>query len=355
MTKTRKILGISILGLIGICILLNIALRLTGGHFSIMLPVEHKEKFVHDDLSQFPGRLQTRGSQIVDEHGKMVLLKGLMPPDPARLRSDGDFNQQFFAGMADAGANVIRIPVHPESWVRDPDYLWRYLDPIVAWAGESNMYVILDWHYIGNVATGAGPQMPDLDADPRDLTLKFWRSTARYFRDTPHVIFEIFNEPQSITAGEWQSSATGIIQAIRAQGAEQLVIVGGLDYGKDLSWVMEQPVEDENVAYASHIYPAHPRSSWQHWFGEVAGKYPVVITEWGFMQDNGEPSQAYLVGDQDSYGASFLNYLHEKNIGWVACWYDDQWQPPMFTEGREGYTSYGEFVIGQLKNTDGKP
>jgi hypothetical protein len=182
--------------------------------------------------------------------------------------------------------------------------------------------------------------------------LEFWRLTAHYFRNAPNVIFEIFNEPQSIEPEEWRGNATQIIQAIRAQGADQLVIVGGIDYGKDLSWVMQHPIDDENIAYASHIYPAHPRSSWGHWFGTVAEKYPVVITEWGFMDDSKDPSQAYLVGDQIRYGDPFVTYLKEHNIGWVACWYDDEWAPPMFSEGRTSYTQYGEFIIQQLNKSN---
>ena len=349
MKKTRKSLVMVVLGIAGVCLVLSILLRLTGGRFSITLPVEHKSDFSYDSTSNFPAKLYARGNRLVDAQGKNILLKGLMPPDPARLRLDGQFDQEFFAKMAITGANVIRIPVHPENWIHDQDYLWRYLDPIVTWAGDANMYVIIDWHYIGNVATGAGPEMPDIDRKPRDLTLEFWRLTARYFRKVPNVIFEIFNEPQSIGAKEWRSNATDIIQAIRQEGADQLVIVGGIDYGKDLSWVMENPIEDKNLAYASHIYPAHASSSWPHWFGDVAEKYPIVITEWGFMDENRNSTQSYLAGDQISYGDPLLSYLKDRNIGWVACWYDDQWLPPMFTQGRKSYTHYGAFVMQQLK------
>ena len=349
MKKSWKIVGVVVLELAGLCFLANLIFLLIGGHFSINLPVRHKSEFAAQDMSTFAVRLYARGNQIVDANGNVVLLKGLMPPDPVKVRQDGNFNQNFFTGMASTGANVIRISVHPENWVHDPDYLWRCLDPIAGWAGEAHVYVIIDWHYIGNVATGAGPQMPDLQANPKDLTLQFWRTTAHYFRNTPNVIFEIFNEPQSIDANDWRSNANEIIQSIRAQGADQLVVVGGIDYGKDLSWVLEQPIADGNVAYASHIYTAHASSSWPHWFGEIAAQYPVLITEWGFMEDNGDPSQDYLFGDQSSYGEPFLNYLSDRNIGWIACWYDDQWLPPMFTKGRKGFTKYGEFVMQQLQ------
>ena len=104
--------------------------------------------------------------------------------------------------------------MRPENWVRDKDYLWRYLDPLVGWAGELCLYVIIDWHYIGNVETGAGAQMPDTPQQPKELTLAFWRLVASYFRDAPHVLFEVFNEPAAISALDWRRSASEIVQAI---------------------------------------------------------------------------------------------------------------------------------------------
>ena len=348
MTKKKtRILIVSVIGIIIVCgALLVIASRY--GQISITLPIEHKAEFANGNTAEFPSRLNVNGNQIVNQADQIVILKGVMPPDPAVLKGRGKFNQEFFADIRATHANIIRIPVHPEKWVRDEDYLWRYLDPIVNWAGELDMYVIIDWHYIGNIATGAGPQMPDIDTAPKELTLEFWRLTARYFRNAPNVIFEIFNEPQSIEAEKWSSNALEIIQVIREQSARQLIVVGGIDYGKDLSWVIEHPIDDENIAYASHIYPAHPGYSWQHWFGAVAEKYPVLATEWGFMDENRNTSQSYLAGDQMTYGEPFIKYLDAHNIGWVACWYDDEWLPPMFTDGEKVLTRYGEFVMQEL-------
>ena len=190
------------------------------GHLSLNLPVKQDAVFTADNISDYPGLLKVNQNRILDSAGQAVILRGVMPPDPEVLREKGKFNRNFFADIQATQANVIRIPVHPANWVQDPDYLWRYLAPIVKWAGELNLYVIIDWHYIGNVATGAGAQMPDIEADPKELTLEFWQLMATYFRDTPNVIFEIFNEPESITADEWRSNAIEIIDLIRKQGAQ---------------------------------------------------------------------------------------------------------------------------------------
>ncbi|MBP7694572.1 MAG: cellulase family glycosylhydrolase, partial [Anaerolineales bacterium] len=164
----------------------------------------------------------------------------------------------------------------------------------------------------------------------------------------PHVILEIFNEPASITAADWRRQADQIVAVIREAGADQLVIVGGVEYGRDLSWVASAPLADDNLAYAAHIYPVHSRAGWPNWFGGVAERHPVLITEWGFMETSDKAETAYLVGNRADYGEPFLEYLDARGIGWIACWYDDAWLPLMLAKDGQGYTPYGDFVVQQL-------
>jgi aryl-phospho-beta-D-glucosidase BglC (GH1 family) len=272
-----------------------------------------------------------------------------MPTELTVLAKKGLFNSEFFTEIAATGANVVRIPIHPEYWERDPDYLWRNLEPAVQWAGENGLHAIIDLHFIGNIATNRGAQMPDIEAHSKDFALEFWQQTAAYFKDAPHVIFEIFNEPTGISAAEWRANAETLVAAIRETGAQQIIIVGGIEYSRDLSWVLDEPIFGENIAYAIHIYPAHHHSSWDRWFGEVAAQHPVVMTEWGWVEDNQNGKQPYLVGTQERYGEALIKYLDEHSIGWVACWYDDEWQPDMFHDNFTQINPYGQFVAHMLK------
>lgn len=349
MKKILKVLRIILLSLLGLITALALFIVLSPNG-KITLPVEHKPAYSHENMAAFPDGLKTDGNQLVNLSGEPVFLRGVMPQGPSRLHSRNRFGRKLFDEIAASGANVVRIAVDPESYARDADYLWRYLDPMVSWAGENGMYVIIDLHYIGNIATGAGEEMIVLeDLSPRELSLTFWAQTAAYFKDAPHVIFEIFNEPANIKAADWRENAQELIHAIRAQGAGQLIIAGGVEYSRDLSWVLENPLEDNNLAYAAHIYPGHSRALWDYWFGDTAERYPVLLTEWGFMEADGDPKHGYLVGDAESYGEPLLAYADERLAGWVACWYDDGWFPPMFAKGMKTPTPLGEFVLTRLK------
>jgi endoglucanase len=212
------------------------------------------------------------------------------------------------------------------------------------------MYVIIDWHFIGNVEMGFSNSTPDIK-NIKEMTMDFWKQTASYFRGVPNVLFEIVNEPAGISDKRWQENANGIIQTIRSQKTNQIVIVGGTDYSSNLSWVPQINISDsaKNTAFAAHTYPGTPKNLWDNYFGKTSENFPVIMTEWGFMDENPSEDQPYINGSKDSYGIPLMNYLKARNIGWVACWYDNDWEPPMFTPDGKNYTHFGEFVIEQLK------
>jgi len=348
MRRLLRILG-GILSVILVLLGAVAVLAVTSDNLRIHLPVEQTEHFEHEGLDSFPAALHVEGRRFVTSNGEVVRLQGLMPSEPYELEGKKRFSRPFFEEMATSGANVIRIPVHPHTWTENPDYLWRYLDPAVAWAGELGLYAIIDWHSIGNIETGEAPLLPELYSHTEEMTVEFWTQVASYFRDAPHVLFEVFNEPQGISPEDWQRKATELVAVIRKQGARQPAIVGGTDHGRDLAWVLVTPVEDKNVAYASHIYPSHSESLWGIYFGRVAERYPVLITEWGFMGENLSAEQPYLNGSAADYGQALMSYLDERDIGWVACWYDAEAEPPMFQPDWQGHTGYGEYVMDRLR------
>jgi endoglucanase len=339
--------ALAIVGALAAGLALVIAgLLVTGnGHFTFRPPVAQRAEFDCGACATYPAALTVRGPSLVRNDGSVVTLRGVMVPELERLYDQGRLDADLFRSIAEIGANVVRLPVDPEAWRTDGDYLARYLDPAVRWAGEAGLYAIIDLHMIGNVQTGVGQAMPEASARP--LADKFWRSVATYFRETPHTILEIVNEPQGIAADVWQSAATGLVRAIRESGAKQLVVVGGVDFASDLSWVVESPIPDDNVAYAIHIYPGS-RVDWEQAFGEAAARHPVLMTEWGYMDENPSATQSYLNGSEATYGQPLMSFLHERRIGWVACWWDETWEPPMIAPGGTGWTRFGQFVLRQF-------
>jgi endoglucanase len=312
-----------------------------------------------DSTADVLPRIRVNGTRFVTSNGDTVLFRGLAIADPDKIEHQGRWNRDLFVHVKAMGATIVRIPVHPVSWNRrTPVRYLQLLDQAVAWCTELGMYVMIDWHSIGNLGM-------ELFQDPmynttRRETYEFWRTIARHFHGHHTVAFyELFNEPTlyrgrlgSMPWSEWKSINEKIIHLIRAYDSQTIPLVAGLDWAYDLTPLRDDPLDVEGIGYVTHPYP-HKRTppyepKWEEDFGFAAERYPVVATEFGFtlghegMKDNG------------AYGKAIIRYLEAKGISWI-CWvYDPQWYPRLITSW-DSYdlTEAGEFfkeaLHGQVK------
>lgn len=312
-----------------------------------MLPVSKTEEYELEKDAKYASQLTVKGTKIYKDNGEQVILKGVMVPELSRLDTEGKFNKTYFDELFEYGVNTIRIPVHPDKWVQDEYYLWRYLDQVVDWAVQHNIYVIIDLHFIGNVLTGTGAEMVDVGQNPYEFSIDFWDTVSNYFKNVPNVIYEIYNEPAQIDATSWSECANKLVTTIRNTGSNQLVIVSGIDYSYDVSYWTSNAIKDSNVVYAAHIFPN--RSGSIERFTKLSDTLPIVVTEWGYIAETENAKQAYLIGTRKDYGEPMIRFMKEQEISWIACWYDNEWEPPMFLEDHKATTDWGEFVLNELQ------
>jgi len=280
--------------------------------------------------------ISVRGNRFVDPQGKPLLLRGLSISDPDKIENQGHWNRKHFVKVQETGARLVRIPVHPIAWrERSPQQYLTLLDSAVEWCTGLGMYIIVDWHTIGNLKTG-------LFQDPMYTTsmtetFDFWRTISRHYKGNNTVAFyEIFNEPTlffnqlgRISWDEWKRINEEIICVMRAFDQETIPLVAGFDWAYDLSPLHVNPVEAEGIGYVTHPYP-HKRSKpwepkWDENFGFAAGQFPLLATEIGFTM--GKEGLA----DNGDYGKAIISYLEDKGIGWVAWVFDPEWTPSMIT------------------------
>lgn len=293
--------------------------------------------------------LSVKGTRFVNPGGDTVLLRGLAISDPDKIENQGRWNRNHFVKVKEMGATIVRIPVHPVAWrERTPAKYLKLLDEAVAWCTELGMYVMIDWHSIGNLKMGLF-QDPMYNTTEQE-TYEFWRTIARHFKgnNTP-AFYELFNEPTLYNGelgrmpwSEWKKINENMIGLIRAFDREKIILVAGLDWAYDLTPLLIEPIDAEGIGYVSHPYP-HKRTKpyepkWEENFGFAASRYPVVVTEFGFtlgkegMADNGE------------YGIAIINYMEARGISWVAWVFDPEWGPRLF----ESWDTYKLTESGQF-------
>ena len=139
--------------------------------------------------------IRVKKNKLVNENDEILVFKGLSIADPDKIVKDGRWSKAHFEVIKSWGATLVRIPVHPLALRQRgiKNYL-KLLDQAVDWCSELGIYVIIDWHSIGNL------QMEMFQHDIYETTKRetyyFWKTIARHYKDIPTVAFyEIYNEP----------------------------------------------------------------------------------------------------------------------------------------------------------------
>jgi hypothetical protein len=300
---------------------------------------------------------------------EFAAIEGISPTDPSGGQA-GQPGGPNWAAVKSWHANVVRFPLNEASWlgysctdtsgvVHNPDPGGNYKSAIaeqVRQANAAGLYVILDLHWAapGNACPMLQSQMADADH-----SLAFWTSVATTFKDNHTVMFDLFNEPffdtdfagdpwsfmmfgtngafsgypATSTSGNWQNvmqpwavaSYQAMIDAVRATGATNVVLVGAVSYTQDLSgWLAHVPVDPAKQMVASwHAYPtfgalfgsaayAVPNFSltiFQNVASILAAGYPVITSETGDQNSPGTvgaPLAATITQFADQTGVSLV-------------------------------------------------
>ncbi len=314
--------------------------------------------FLPDIYSQLP-KISVKGKDLVDDSGKVLIFRGLNTSDPDKLETQGHWDSLYFAEMKNWGSNIVRFPVHPAAWRKrgQKNYL-ELLDKGVEMARKNNMYVIIDWHSIGNLRT----EMYQADGyeTTQKETFEFWRTMAKHFKGNNTVaFFELYNEPTTYNGQlgtcswqQWRELMEECIGIIRAHGNTAIPLVAGFNWAYDLKEIRYNPIRAEGIAYVSHPYPQKRQKPWEgQWeedWGFVAEAYPLILTEIGFCGADDRGAHIPVISDE-SYGDAITNYCAAKGISYVVWVFDPQWAPHLFNDWSFEPSRQGKYFKAALQ------
>jgi len=302
--------------------------------------------------------ISVKGKDFVLPDGTPIVFHGIDTSEPDKVVRDGHWNEEYFKTIKDWGANAVRFAVHPVGWHMHgkTNYL-KLLDSGVAMAQKQGLYVIIDWHCIGNLyaekffLTGGGLYPTNLYDTTKVETLDFWRTMATHYRGNNTVaFFELFNEPAlggnlgQATWTQWKQLMEQLIAGIRNAGGTAIPLVAGFNYAYDLKPVALEPINAEGIGYVSHPYPMKARQPWiNNWtrdWGFVAEKYPVMLTEIAFQGPEEPGGYNPIIGDE-TYGDAITTYCARRGISYMVWCFDPDWPPSLikdwkFTPSRQG-------------------
>lgn len=320
-----------------------------------------------------PAALRVRGKTVISDTGTPMWLQGLAVPS-LEWRPDGDnIERTVEVALDDWKANAIRLAVSAEYWFgndskkrqEDGGAAYRDLiDRIIARIAQAGAYCIIDLHHYRALR-------------PRDRD--FWLDFAKRYAGHPAVLFGLLNEPHSITWDIWRDGglvdeqmresdaipentlkleryeAIGfqpMINQIRALGADNPIVVGGLDWGYDLSGVLSgyalNDPSGRGIIYDSHIYPW--KSDWQHKTLDIAQHHPVLIGEVGCQQKRMEFIPPERWEGPYTWACDMLACIQRERLHWTA-WSFHHWASPCVLMNLDDYRptpEWGAFVKAAL-------
>jgi hypothetical protein len=295
-----------------------------------------------------PMGLHVVGHQLLDGANRPIIVRGVnrSGSEYACIQGwgffDGPSDLASVQAIAAWGANAVRIPLNEGCWLNingaPPAYSGAaYHNAIagyVATVQAAGLVPILELHWTGAGTTRATGQQPMLN---RDHSVTFWQQVAAAYRNNTGVVFDLHNEPypddNRDTAAAWDCWKNGttpgnaavcpggglnyqaagmqeLVNAVRATGATNPIMLGGVQYSNALSrWLTYKPQDPTgNLVAAWHVYNfniCNSTSCYDATAAPVAAVVPLVAGEIG-QNDCGTAMLTTLMAWLDGHNAGYL-------------------------------------------------
>jgi endoglucanase len=340
--------------------------------------------------SSTPLSIRVVGAHLVNSADQTVRLVGVggLGTEYACVQGWGYTSTPLDAAtvrtLASWHVNVARVTLNEDCWLGingAPSYGTRTgyreaVESFVTALNHAGIYAIIDLHWSAPGSESAVDQM----AMPDSHSLAFWSSVATIFKTNHAVLFDLFNEPFSpsqiwsgapvVTWNCWRLGgcpvpvtnqsqrwttttptykAVGmqqLVDVVRATGANQPLMLGGLSYANDLSGFLDHeptdPLRPAQLVASFHNYSGQSCqfvSCWNDVIAPLAKKVPVVTGEFG--EGNYCSYPPALPASRTSFDRSYMQWADEHDVSYLAWGWFVNGTPPPCGSSAAGSSSYG--------------
>ena len=186
--------------------------------------------------------------------------------------SNGPFRETDFQMISELGFNFVRLPMDYRNWIIDKDgrkfdeKSLREIDEAVRYGEKYGIHVNINFHRAPGYTVAQPPESPAIwdDAETQDVCALHWATFAKRYKQfsNEQVSFNLFNEPTSVDPVKYLAVHKKIIDAIRSESPDRLIICDGTEYGaKPFLPLVDLKVAQSTRGYApSEI--SHYKASW---------------------------------------------------------------------------------------------
>ncbi len=196
---------------------------------------------------------------------------------------EGQFTETDFQYISEWGFNFVRLPMDYRFWIKDGD--WRVfdeetlakIDKAVEWGKKYDLHVMINFHRAPGY-TIASPREPRnlwTDKEAQEVCALHWRTFAKRYKGIPsrELSFNLFNEPFGADATNHAEVVKLIVDAIREEDPERLIVCDELNGGRS-SLAELLPLK---VALSARGYGPQPLTHYKAAWVTGSDRLPVPV------------------------------------------------------------------------------
>lgn len=245
------------------------------------------------------GRLKIVNKQLCSESGQAVQLKGWSTFGLQWQVSC--YSKYAVEAMKAFGANSVRAAMYVKEggFESDKQGMIAKVKNFVDWTADLGLYCVVDWHILntcGNPQTTLNNSMGGQGAE------YFFTEIANYVtqKGYKHVLYELCNEPNQCTWDNIKSYANTVMPVIQNIDKGAIMIVGTPQWCQLIDQAVSSPLSSyqDYLLYSFHFYSCS-HMSFLPKLQSAASTLPVVVSEWGAVNFDGDQQQTTIDGKSD--------------------------------------------------------
>lgn len=199
------------------------------------------------------------------------------------LQQNSPFHESNFQNISDLGFNFVRLPMDYRTWITGGSLLdfkestFAEIDQAIEFGKKYGIHVCLNFHRAPGYTVNTSPESKSIwkDAEILDICKIHWQTFAKRYRgiSSNDLSFNLFNEPAGCAEEDYKRVVATILQGIRSEDPNRLVICDGLDWGAKPC----HSLRDLQVAQATRGYTPMEIS---HWGANWVNSKEFPIPQW---------------------------------------------------------------------------
>ncbi len=189
-------------------------------------------------------------------------------------RDEGNpaYQESDFSIIQEWGFDFVRLPMSYLCWSDPTDWLkllepeLKHIDGAVELGRKHGVHVNLNLHRAPGYCVNPPKEPLNLwkDAKALDACAFHWAHFAKRYKSVPSsaLSFDLLNEPPDISEGEYTRVVKTLVQAIRAEDKQRLIIADGLRWGRSpVHGLVESGIAQSTRGY-DPMQISHYKAGW---------------------------------------------------------------------------------------------